>query len=95
MECIHCGVEVHPKRVEILQKNNKPITCLEHSAEQKVQGFQVNEGKAERYIQINTPEQTQRLNKLSRKRHGATGGPQNLWAGGKEPGKIVYKGPKK
>lgn len=43
MSCIYCGGEVHPKRIEILQKKGALITCIP-CAEAKVPrvtGFQV------------------------------------------------------
>ena len=51
-----CGAEIHPKRVEFLNKNQLPLTCLEHSQTQKKVGFQVVSGKTEREIQIVTTE---------------------------------------
>lgn len=61
----HCGVEVHPKRVEFLKKANKPITCLEHSATQKVGGFMAIEGKTDRQIVIAEMDVIENLNRLS------------------------------
>jgi len=88
--CIHCGCEVHPKRVEILNKTHAPITCLEHSTTEAVKGFQANFGKTEYYIEVVTPAQGARLQKLERKTGGATGGP-GIPVFGREPGKVVYK----
>lgn len=62
-----CGAIVHPKRVEILKSKNLPITCLEHSNTQRVQGFQVIGGKTERFIQVVQPEQAAQLNKLAQR----------------------------
>lgn len=84
MHCIHCDKEVHPKRVDILIKNNLPITCLEHSQTEKVVGFQVNHDKACRQIEVMDSTQYKRLRSLERKTGGATGGPGL-------GGKIVYK----
>lgn len=84
-QCVTCGCEVHTKRVEILSKQGKRITCLEHSTEERVAGFQVNEGKAERFIQIVDQTQWTRLKKMERKGHMATGGGHPL------QGKVVYK----
>ena len=89
MSCIYCNSEVHPKRIEILQKKGALITCID-CAEQKVHkvtGFQVNEGKSERSIEVCTPEQAQRLMKFQRKTNQATGGPSF----GPNAGKVVYK----
>jgi len=87
MSCIYCAGEVHPKRIEILQKKGALITCITcaESKVQKVTGFQVNEGKSERSIQVCTPEQGAMLKKMERKTGGATGGPSI------NGGKIVYK----
>lgn len=63
--CITCGVEVHPKRIEILNKMNKPVTCLEHSTSQKVGGFMCTEGKTERSIIIAEMDTIETLHKLS------------------------------
>jgi hypothetical protein len=54
---------------------------------QRVTGFQVNEGKSERSIQVCTPEQGARLKKMERKTGGATGGPSF----GKRAGEVVYR----
>ena len=88
MSCIYCNNEVHPKRVEILKKRNALITCIECAEAKvtKVTGFQVNNDKACREIQICTQEEGKRLMKLQRKGGGATGGP----GFGKNAGKIVY-----
>lgn len=63
----HCGQVIHPKRVAILKSKNLPITCLEHSNTQKVQGFQVINGKTERFIQVVEPERAAELNKLAQR----------------------------
>jgi len=89
MSCIYCGGDVHPKRVEILQGRNQPISCI-GCAEGKVQrvvGFQVNDGKTDRSIEVCTPEQYNRLKSLERKTGQATGGP----GFGANAGKVVYK----
>lgn len=86
MECVHCGVQIHPKRVEILLKNKITVfTCVEHSTAQKVVGFQVNEAKMG-YIQVVTQDQGKRLKSLERKGGTATGGP------GVNNKGVVYKG---
>jgi len=89
MSCIYCNGDVHPKRIEILQKKGALITCIDcaESKVQRVTGFQVNEGKSERSIQVCTPEQAKRLMKLQRKTNGATGGP----GFGPNAGKVVSK----
>jgi hypothetical protein len=89
MSCIHCNGDVHPKRIEILRNKNSAITCITcaESKVQRVTGFQVNEGKSERSIQVCTPEQAKRLMKLQRKGGGATGGPSM----GRKAGEVVYK----
>jgi len=89
-QCVTCGCEVHQKRVEILSKQGKRITCLEHSTEERVAGFQVNEGKSERFLDIVSPTQYTRLSKLQRKGHMATGGPAPP-VFGKPQGQVVYK----
>ena len=89
-QCVTCGCEVHPKRFDILSKQGKRITCLEHSTEERVAGFQVNAGKAERFIEIVDQTQYNRLAKMERKGHMATGGPA-LPVFGRVQGKIVYK----
>ena len=63
--CITCKIEVHPKRVDILNKMGKPITCLEHSATQKVGGFMSIEGKTERSIVIAEMDTIENLHRLS------------------------------
>lgn len=60
-----CGVEIHPKRVEILQKINKPLTCINCSTTQKVGGFMNTEGKTERTIIIAEMDTIENLHKLS------------------------------
>jgi hypothetical protein len=65
MSCIYCNGDVHPRRIEILKLKGALITCIT-CAEDKVQrvtGFQVNEGKSERSIQVCTPEQGARLSR--------------------------------
>ena len=88
--CIYCNTDkIHPKRIEILISKNQPITCID-CAEGKVKrvtGFQVNNDKACREIQVCTPEEGTRLMKLQRKTGGATGGPGL----GPKAGKVVYK----
>lgn len=62
-----CGNEIHPKRVDFLEKYNKPKCCI-NCAEGKVQkvvGFQVVSGKTEREVQIVSQEEGALLNKLS------------------------------
>lgn len=51
-----CGAEIHPKRVEILKKNNLLLTCITCSTTQKKQGFQVISGKTERQIIVVEPD---------------------------------------
>lgn len=63
--CITCGVEIHPKRVEILQKMGKPLTCLEHSTTQKLGGYMNIEGKTERTIIIAEMNVIENLHKVS------------------------------
>jgi hypothetical protein len=89
MSCIYCGGDVHPKRIEILQGRGQLISCIgcAEGKVQKVVGFQVNEGKTDRSIQVCTPEEGARLKKLERKGGQATGGP----GFGPNAGKIVYK----
>lgn len=89
MSCIYCASDVHPKRIEILQKKGALITCITcaESKVQRVTGFQVNEGKSERSIQVCTPEQGARLKKMERKTGGATGGPSM----GRKAGEVVYR----
>ena len=64
--CINCKVEIHPKRVDILKKINKPMTCLEHSTTQRLVAFRATDDKTGDYIDIVTPEQAERLNKLQK-----------------------------
>lgn len=85
--CIHCNIEVHPKRVEILNRTGASITCLEHSATQKVVGFKVSDAKST-FLEVCTPEQKKRLDSLDRKGNHATGAPNP------KQGKVVYKGTK-
>jgi len=47
-----CGVEIHPLRVELLKKWNKPLNCINCSVEQKVGGFMTSTGKTERELII-------------------------------------------
>ena len=89
-QCLTCGCDIHPKREEILLKTNKRITCLEHSQEEKVCGFQVSAGKQERFLDIVDPIQYTRLKKFDRKSHNAVGGP-GLPVFGREQGRVVYK----
>jgi hypothetical protein len=89
MNCIYCGGEVHPRRIEILKSKGQSISCI-GCAEGKVQrvvGFQVNDGKTDRSIEVCTPAQAKRLQSLERKTGQATGGP----GVGKNAGKVVYK----
>jgi hypothetical protein len=62
-----CGKEIHPKRVEFLEKYSKPLSCIEcaEGKVQKVVGFQVVGGKTEREVQIVSQETGAMLNKLS------------------------------
>lgn len=60
-----CGVEIHPKRIEILQKVNKLLTCLNCSTTQKVGGFMSTESKTERVIVIAEMDVISNLHKLS------------------------------
>jgi hypothetical protein len=62
-----CGAPIHPKRVEILKKNNSRICCLNCSTTKKMVGFQVVAGKTEYFIEPCSPEQFSRLNSLDRK----------------------------
>lgn len=102
--CTYCGEEVDPRRVKILKKaaiiydefgeesGLKPyiISCLDCASGKvaKVTGFQVNNDKACREIQVCSPEEGARLMKMQRKGGQATGGP----GVGVNAGKIVYKG---
>jgi H2-forming N5,N10-methylenetetrahydromethanopterin dehydrogenase-like enzyme len=64
-----CSNEIHPKRVEFLQKKGMKIQCIP-CAEGKVvklAGVQVISGKTERGLEICTPEQAERFEKLSRR----------------------------
>lgn len=61
-----CGADIHPKRVEILRKNNTPITCLSCSTTEKKVGFQVSAGKTEYFVEAVSPTQYQRLKSLDR-----------------------------
>lgn len=90
MNCIYCDNEVNPKRVEILLKRNAIISCIScaENKVEKVTGFQINNDKSCREIQICTPEDGKKLMKLQRKTGQATGGP----GFGPKAGKIVYKG---
>ena len=87
--CIYCNGEVHHRRVDILKSKGALITCIicAETKVQRVTGFQVNEGKSERSIQVCTPEQGARLKKMERKTGGATGGPSH----GRKAGEIVYR----
>lgn len=60
-----CGIEVHPLRVKFLQRYGRPITCLEHSSEQKKGGFMAISGKTDRQIIIADMDTISNLNKLS------------------------------
>lgn len=62
-----CGDTIHPKRVEILKKNNQAITCPSCSKTQRMVGFQVVAGKTEYFIEPCSPDQFHRLNSLDRK----------------------------
>jgi len=90
MSCEYCGGEVHPKRIEILQSRSQTISCIgcAEGKVQKVVGFQVNDGKTDRSIQVCTPEEGARLKSLERKTGQATGGPGM----GRNAGKVVYRG---
>ena len=87
--CIYCNGEVHPRRVDILKSKGALITCIicAETKVQRVTGFQVNNDKACREIQVCTPEQGARLMKMQRKGGGATGGPSM----GRKAGEVVYK----
>jgi hypothetical protein len=89
MSCIYCNGVVHEKRIEILKSKGSSITCIScaESKVQRVTGFQVNNDKACREIQVCTPEQASRLMKLQRKGGGATGGPSM----GRKAGEVVYR----
>lgn len=66
MNCV-CGGDIHPKRVEFLQKKGMKVQCI-NCAEGNVQkkaGVQVISGKTERQLEICTPEQAARFEKLS------------------------------
>lgn len=60
-----CGTQIHPKRVEFLQKANKPMTCLNCSTTQKVGGFMAVQGKTERAIIIAEMDVIEDLHKKS------------------------------
>jgi hypothetical protein len=60
-----CGDEIHPKRIEILDKMGKAHTCLSCSTTQKVGGFMSTEGKTERTIIIAEMDTINTLHKLS------------------------------
>ena len=66
MKC-KCGNEIHPKRIEFLQKRNMSIMCLD-CAEGKVKklgGFMDTESKTERTIIIAPMEKIEHLHKVS------------------------------
>lgn len=86
-ECCYCGGDVHPKRVEILQKKGQQISCIgcAETEVKKVVGFQVNDGKTDRSIQVCSEDEYKRLRSLERKGGGATGGPSI------NGGKVVFK----
>lgn len=62
-----CGSTIHPKRVEILRKNNQRVCCLNCSTTQRMVGFQVVAGKTEYFIEPCSPDQFKRLDSLDRK----------------------------
>lgn len=45
MRCIRCNKEILQERLEFLQENKKPLTCIEHSQEEKVFAVQVYTSK--------------------------------------------------
>lgn len=62
-----CGNTIHPKRVEILQKQGRRLCCINcaENSVQKLVGVQVVSGKTERAIEICQPEQAKIFEKLS------------------------------
>lgn len=60
-----CGVEIPPCRVEFLQKNNLPLTCINHSTTQKVGGYMSTDGKTDRTLIIGDMQTIENLYKLS------------------------------
>ena len=65
MKCVVCNIEVNPKRVEILNKMGKDVTCLDHSTTQKKGGFMSVEGKTDRTIIIAEMDTIEHLHKVS------------------------------
>lgn len=60
-----CGAEIPQRRVEFLQKNQLPLTCIHHSTTQKVGGFMSTDGKTERTLIISDMSTIENLHKLS------------------------------
>ena len=60
-----CGIEIPQKRVEFLQKNNLPLTCISHSTSQKVGGFMSTDGKTDRTLIISDMDTISNLHHLS------------------------------
>lgn len=62
-----CGSEIHPKRVEFLQKHNKAMSCISCAEKtvEKLGGFMSTEGKTERTIIIAPMSTVANLQKLS------------------------------
>lgn len=62
-----CGNQIHPKRVEILQKQGKKLSCISCAENnvKKLVGVQVVSGKTERAIEVCEPEQARLFEKLS------------------------------
>lgn len=67
MNICKCDNEIHPKRVEFLQKRNMPIMCLDcvEGKVQKLGGFMNVEGKTERTIVIAPMEIIEQLHQVS------------------------------
>jgi len=60
-----CGAEIHPKRVQILNKAGYRLTCLKHSTTEKVGGFMATGGKTERELIIGPQEVINNLHKAA------------------------------
>lgn len=52
MKCKICNKDIPEKRIDILKKMGKKLTCINCSTEEKVVGFQVNTTKENRTIQV-------------------------------------------